>query len=245
MQRCRRQRRSLLLGLWALLAWSFVSCGQAEDATTAGVPSSATASDPGTEQPTAPTTVVSTTTSAATTSTSMSSTETPVSPQALRLLVDGLGVLPFGEPADSAITMLVEAVGGQPTGDSTIEGVMPSGFGGTTVRFVEFGQLSVIMSDGAYYRDDGVIHFAGWSLAGTGPNELTTPEGITLGSTVEELRTAFGDQLHVPSTPEECSGAWFFWVGSSALGFEGDLSDPPTDESSSVIRLAAGAQSEC
>ena len=163
----------------------------------------------------------------------------------LALRADGLGMLRFGEPADSAILRLVQAVGGQPTGDSTITGVMPGGFSGRTVRFVEFGQLSVILSDGTYYRDDGILHFAGWTLDGTDPSELVTPEGITLGSTVDDLRAAFGEQLRLPTTPNECTGTWDFGVGPSELGLEGDLAGPPTDGSSSVIRLGAGAQSSC
>ncbi|MGB5756434.1 MAG: hypothetical protein WBM50_05925 [Acidimicrobiales bacterium] len=113
---------------------------------------------------------------------------------------------------------------------------------------MSFGQLTVIISDGAYYRDDGVMYFAGWSLDGTGPSELATPQGITLGSTIDELRTAFGDQLRLPSGPADadaCGGAWSFGVGPSDLGFEGELSGPPTDGSSSVTRLAAGAQASC
>jgi hypothetical protein len=161
------------------------------------------------------------------------------------LLNDGLGDVRFGEPADTALPLLIDVLGRQPTDDSTSTGDLPQGFSGTAVRFVTFGPLTVIISDGTYYRDDGVMHFAGWSLAGTGPSELATPQGVTLGATVEELQSAFGDQLHLPTELSPCTDTWLFSVGPSELGFEGDLSDPPNDGSSSVTRLAAGAQSSC
>jgi hypothetical protein len=199
------------------------------------------------DQPTA-STISPDSTSTETTSPAATSTPSTVEPSptvGLVLRSDGLGVAGFGEPVDTALPELTSAVGSPPTGDSTTTGEMPQGFGGTAVRFVVFGRLTVIFSDGDYYRDDGVMHFAGWTLAGTDPSELATPEGITLGSTVDDLRTAFGDQLRLPPTPDECSGDWLFGVGPSELGFEGALSGPPTDGSSSVTRLSAGAQSSC
>jgi hypothetical protein len=151
----------------------------------------------------------------------------------------------FGTPSDDALPQLIAVIGSEPTADSTESGEMPQGFGGMTVRFVSFGPLTVIFSDGDYYRDDGVMHFAGWSLVGPGPRASATPPGITIGSTVDELRSAFGDQLRLPSAPDECRGGWVFGVGPGSLGFEGELSGPPTDAPSSVIRLAAGAQASC
>ena len=179
------------------------------------------------------------------------STETLAPATGVSLLDNGLGVVSFGEPADSAVSLLIEAVGSQPTGESTITGVMPGGYGGTTARFVEFGQLSVILSDGQYYRDDGVMHFAGWTLSGTGSSELATPEGITLGSTADDLRAAFGERAHLPEQLDECTGAWVFTVGEVVpatserqVELWGVLDGPPTG-SASVTLLSAGAQSTC
>lgn len=179
-------------------------------------------------------------------STSASSTVPSPPVGELVLRSDGLGVVAFGEPLETALPALTTAVGSQPTADSTTTGVMPQGFGGTAVRFVSFGRLTVIFSDGGYYRDDGVMYFAGWSLGGPGQANWATPQGITIGSTVDDLRTAFGDQLRLPPAPDECAGgAWTFGVGPTALGFEGELSGPPTETLSSVTRIAAGAQSSC
>lgn len=177
-------------------------------------------------------------------STAEPSSTTPDSTEGVRLVADGLGVVRFGEPADSAIPGLVEALGREPSGDETMEAVR-GGFGGTAVRFVEFGPLVAIVNDGSYYRNDGVMHLAGWTLAATGPSDLATPEGITIGSTVEDLRRAFGEDLLLSPAPSECTGTWVFSVGPSPLGFEGELSGPPHDAETSVARLSAGAQSEC
>lgn len=185
------------------------------------------------------------TTSPADEPTTADATEPPPPPDPLVLRSDGLGAVAFGEPVDTALPPLIGAVGGGPSGDSTTTGVMPQGFGGTAVRFVEFGRLTVIFSDGGYFRDDGVMHFAGWSLSGPDSSGLATPEGITTGSTVDQLRAAFGDQLRLDSEPSECDGRWHFNVGSSSLGIEGVLGGPPTDGSSSVTTLGAGAQSTC
>lgn len=224
--------RIVLVAILALAA----GCSADPEETQAGESTASTIS---------PDSSVTDTTSPAATSTSAGATATPSPTGELVLRSHGLGVLAFGEPVDTALPLLTDAVGGQPTGDSTTTGEMPQGFGGTAVRFVEFGRLTVIFSDGAYYRDDGVMHFAGWTLAGTDPTGPATPEGVTLGSTVDELRTAFGDELHLDSAPSECDGRWHFGVGPSALGFEGVLSGPSTDGSSSVTSLSAGAQSEC
>jgi hypothetical protein len=179
-----------------------------------------------------------------TTSTQAPPTESP-SPAANPVLrSDGLGAVPFGEPADAALALLADVLGRQPTEDSTYD-AMAHGFGGTTVRFVGFGPLTVIFSDGGYYRDDGVLYFAGWTLSGPDSSALATPQGITIGSTVDDLRSAFGDQLRLSTEPSECTGTWVFGVGPSELGFEGELSGPSTDGSSSVTSLSAGAQSSC
>ncbi len=108
----------------------------------------------------------------AVTSAPVASTEPPSPAGGPLLLSDGLGAVRFGEPTDTALPLLIDVLGRHSTDDSTMTGVMPGGFGGTTVRFVDFGGLTVIFSDGQYFRDDGVMYFAGWSLAGPGPTDL-------------------------------------------------------------------------
>lgn len=208
----------------ALLGAVVVACGDGEVSTNEAPAEPAASADPTPTQAPSP------------------EPSSPAANPALRS--DGLGAVPFGEPANTALPLLADIVGSQPTDDSTSD-AMSRGFGGNTVRFVRLGRLTVIFSDGGYYRDDGVLHFAGWGLSGAESSELTTQQGITIGSTVDDLRSAFGDQLRLSTEPSECTGNWTFGVGPTELGFEGELSGPSTDGSSSVISLWAGAQSTC
>ena len=165
----------------------------------------------------------------------------------LWLREDGLGLIAFGEPDWSAMERLIEAMG-QPRGDTTWTGDMPDGIGGrdTTVRLVEFDPLIVTFTDWPIFRDDGVMHFVRWTLLeGSGSSRLATLEAISVGSTVDQLRSAYGDRLVLSEGPDECSGSWLFSVGGSALGLQGTLAGPPTDGSSIVVALTAGAQSSC
>jgi hypothetical protein len=70
--------------------------------------------------------------------------------------------------------------------------------------------------------------------------DLTTPEGITIA----ELRSASGEELSRSSAPAECTGTLGLPVGSSPSGFEGELSGPPSDTTTSVVRSSVGARFE-
>jgi hypothetical protein len=204
--------------------------------------------DTGTESPTTSTAGDTGTESATSTDTGSTTTSTAASSDRL-LVQDGLGDVPFGMVEGEALPRVVQVLGRQPDDEMTITGEpgeMPGGFGGTTVRFVDFGPLTVIFNDSDYgFRDDGQMHFAGWTLAAAGPSGWVTPEGITVGSSVDELRAAFGDRLRLPRDRDECSGEWTFSVGPTDIGFEGVLSGPPNDATSRVTTLASGAQSSC
>ena len=92
------------------------------------------------------------------------------------------------------------------------------------------------------------MHFAGWIVGR--PAEplarsslLATPEGIRLGSTVDELRNAFGERLVLPDEPDHCTDLWHMYIGGSDdPGLRGVLDGPPSGSASSTL-LAAGAQS--
>ena len=57
------------------------------------------------------------------------------------------------------------------------------------------------------FRTGGVMHFVRWMLfRGSGGRGLATPEGISIGSTVDELRAAHGEQLRLPDAPDDCAG---------------------------------------
>jgi hypothetical protein len=92
------------------------------------------------------------------------------------------------------------------------------------------------------------MHFVRWTLFDfeeTGANGLATAKGITLGSTVDDLRAAFGEQLTLPEELDECTGDWHFFArGSGDPGLQGVLDGPPSG-SATVTALSAGAQSTC
>lgn len=201
-------RKALVLAL-ALLAVAAAGCGGSDRA--------------GTAEPTIPPTTTQDTTPTEAPSTG------PSSPAPQQLLhSEGLGAVRFGEPADTALPLLFDTVGRQATNDSANLDAASQGFGGTTVRFVHFGPLTVVFSDGTYHRDDGLSHFAGWALSKDSAG-FATRQGITVGSTVDDLRSAYGDQLELSTDPSECTGTWVFRVGPTELGLEGELSaHPPT-----------------
>ena len=181
------------------------------------------------------------------TSTQPTSSETAPPVADVTLLPTGLGVVSFGEAADTALPLLEQALGRQPTSDRTETGDLPGGYGGrnTTVRFVDFNGLSLVFTSWPYYRDDGVVHLIAWGASGTGAGELSTPEGIRPGSTVDDLRAAYGDQLSLPDEPDECTGLWHFFVGPTINGLHGTLDGPASDPATSVTTIGAGAQSTC
>ncbi len=228
----------LALGLFA------AGCATEPDVTTGPEPVTVTSPD---RQPTTALNSGDTGTESTTLIPDTDSTTTSTAATGSRLLVhDGLGDVPFGVVEAEALPRLIGVLGQQPDDEMTITGEMPGGFGGTAVRFVDFGPLTVIFNDSQYaFRDDGEMHFAGWVLGAPGPPGWVTPQGITVGSSVDELRAAFGDQLSLPSAPAECTGTWIFGVGPGYVGFEGELSGPPGDAGSRVTSLAAGAQASC
>ena len=187
------------------------------------------------------------TVSSAPTSTQPTSSEVAPPVGDVSLLPTGLGVTSFGEPVDTALPLLEEALGRQPTSDRTETGDLPGGYGGrnTTVRFIDFNGLSLVFTSWPYYRDDGVVHLIAWGASGTGAGELSAPEGIRPGSTVDDLRAAYGDELSLPDEPDECTGLWHFVVGPTINGLHGTLDGPPSDPATSVTAIGAGAQSTC
>jgi hypothetical protein len=116
---------------------------------------------------------------------------------------DGLGSVALGDEAESAVEVLTSLLG-PPDDDS---GWIPalSGFGtcpGEEVRGLRWATLWVLMTDGTTeWRDDGVPHFFTY-LNSVFYDEvkslgLTTEEGIALGSTLDALREAYGEDVVV------------------------------------------------
>lgn len=120
------------------------------------------------------------------TTTAGPTTTTPPSGPALVLAPEGLGAVRFGEE-DGAVLARLGAVLGTPVDDSPLESC-PSG---AADRLVQFSELAVVFAG---------RRFVAWEIGpstGALPAPLATAEGITVGSTVSALRSAYPDRLDV------------------------------------------------
>ena len=228
----------LALGLAA------AACGRgSDDAEVTLPPTSATAPvTTGTTVPVttaAPVTTVADTTSTSTSSTTTSTTaltttSTTVPPGAQLVLgQDRLGTAMFGVEPEAVISY-VTAVLGPPTADSgwadpnSAFGVCP----GTEVRGVTWGDLLLLFSDESGVAS-GRRHFFSYTLgppfgASITPAGMATPEGIAVGSTVADLKSAFpgvyvygGDDVFGP----------YFVVNENLTGFLTGDTDADTVQS--------------
>jgi hypothetical protein len=169
----------------------------------------------------------------------------PASPrleESILLRPDGLGIVAFGTPTDEALAGLEELIGSPP----------PSG--GDQADWVEYLGwpdlgLSVGVSLPGWSEYDGVSRFVGWQYFGSsaGPT-LTTPEGVTVGTTLAELRVTYGDALVVHLLEPACGGgSWSFVVqrtGTEDLLLTGLFAERPTDDTE-VWMLMAGLGVGC
>lgn len=101
----------------------------------------------------------------------------------------GLGVVSFGSEAATVLPVL-EARFGRPVDDRPL-GSCPSG---EVDRLVQFAELSVLLD-----VTGGREHFVAWDLGtpSTGRPRLVTAEGIGIGTSLAELRSAYGDRLQL------------------------------------------------
>lgn len=140
-----------------------------------------------------------TTTTSTTTTTTTTTIPAPLGVDELILRSDGIGAALFGTDPDSVIRYLTSVLGA-PTDDS--DWVDPSTYyacEGTVVRRVEWGVLAVMFGDESDVAS-GRSHLMSYTYGavdrlGDEPRELRTSTGVTLGSTVAELRSAHPDVL--------------------------------------------------
>lgn len=196
----------------AAAVWVMGRGGAAEEAQLAATTTVTSSSAPETTLPTtteAPVTTVPTTlppttvpTTTLPTTTIEASTTTTLAP--LLLMSDGLGAVDFGDDAESVIAAVAERLEGSSSDSGWVAargqfGTCP----GTVVRVVRWDSLRLFFSDGPTEFAEGLHHFFYYSQSIVETDrvlDLTTREGITLGTTVEELEDVFGDQLTIEST---------------------------------------------
>lgn len=149
---------------------------------------------------------------AATETVTITTTETAQTPSArpsdkpLVAEPGGLRAVTLGEPLDRVVAEMNARfgppdadTGWEPAGTSSF-GVCPGATEGAQVRGIRWSRIRLLFSDGpTSYGSDGYEHVFAYDLtsfegSGTVP---TTAEDIGLGSTVEELRDAYGDRLEI------------------------------------------------
>jgi hypothetical protein len=148
---------------------------------------------------------------------------------------NGVGDAIFGVEPEEVIEY-IRSIAGPPASDSgwadpfSAFGVCP----GTEVRGVVFGDLLVLFSDESSVAS-GRRHFFAYAYGPplgfeARPAAMRTPEGITIGSTVAELRAAYPDVIVTPADDINLAN---FHVNDNLNGFLTGAAD--TDEVHSII----------
>ena len=151
--------------------------------------------------------------------------------EGLVLRPDGLGAVAFGDNETDTMAILTGLLG-EPQHEATcndLDSCTRAGYGWCRYLYDarwEFEKLSIVIAD--CERQDGwpdtpeLISWRSW--LGTA---LRTPEGVGPGSTLGEMRAAYGDKLHVGY--DECAGGLYVVVRSSdgSGGFHGYIPEPP------------------
>jgi len=215
------QRRAVRIGAVCAMVLVLGACaylGSDDDAASTTVPAVVDTTAASVEVPAGDTTIpaapsTSAITVAPTTSTTTTTTVPPTTTIPPPLGVDelvltstALGQARMGTDPDQVVSY-VSAILGSPTSDTGW--VTPESFvacEGTTVRRVEWGALGVMFGDESTVAS-GRTHLMSYSYGLVGrldaePQGLLTAEGLGLGSSVDQLLTAYPDALIDEGDPE-------------------------------------------
>ena len=215
------QRRAVRIGAVCTMALVLGSCaylGSDDDAASTTVPAVVETRAASVEVPAGDTTIAAAPstsaitvapTSTTTTTTTVPPTTTippPLGVDELVLTSTALGQARMGTDPDQVVSY-VSAILGSPTSDTGW--VTPESFvacEGTTVRRVEWGALGVMFGDESAVAS-GRTHLMSYSYGLVGrldaePQGLLTAEGLGLGSSVDQLLTAYPDALIDEGDPE-------------------------------------------
>lgn len=138
----------------------------------------------------------STTTSApTTTSTEATTTTLALTKDSVVLAADGLGpALPFGTNSARAIQSMVQALG-NPDKNTPLPAGQPCG----ATRRLQWANFQVLVNEVVSQAGAGRPGFAGWYLGAPAATSLPfhTDKGIAIGSTVAQLKAAYGPDVTV------------------------------------------------
>jgi hypothetical protein len=175
MTEIRRRRAAIVVLSAALLTAAACNGGDGDSSsdTTEGTPPSI----PLTTESTAPTT-----------------TTAPLTKEAIVLAGDGVGPLKFGTNAANTIRRLMDALG-QPEKNQPL----PAGTACAATRRLQWGNFQVLVNEVGGSSGAGRPGFGGWFLGATtgAPLDFKTEKGIGLGSTVGQIKAAYGTDVTV------------------------------------------------
>jgi hypothetical protein len=136
-----------------------------------------------------------TTTAAPTSSTESTTTTVPFTKDSIVLAADGLGArLPFGTNSARTISVLIQALG-NPDKNTPLPAGQPCG----ATRRLQWANFQVLVNEVVSTAGAGRPGFAGWYLGAPAATTLPfkTDKGITLGSTVAQLKAAYGTDVTI------------------------------------------------
>lgn len=83
--------------------------------------------------------------------------------------------------------------------------------------------LLIVFSDGSDTATPAPAHFTGWSY--DGGMTLVTPEGITVGTSLDDLQTLVGAG-NTPTRPDPETGTWGFSLNGIGIRLTGENIEP-------------------
>ena len=159
--------------------------------------------------------VTTTTTAPTTTSTAPTTTTALLTKDQIVLAADGVGAIKFGNNSANTIRRFMDALG-EPEKNTPL----PAGTACGATRRLHWANFQVLVNEVTSASGAGKPGFTGWFLGPptAAPLDLKTEKGITVGSTVAELKAAYGDDLTVAGRGAEGPGFTITAPGGIMLG---------------------------
>jgi hypothetical protein len=150
-----------------------------------------------------------------TTSTAATTTTAPLTRDQIVLAADGVGAMKFGNNSANTIRRFMDALG-QPDKNTPL----PAGTACGATRRLHWANFQVLVNEVTSASGAGKPGFAGWFLGPptAAPLDFKTEKGITVGSSVAQLKAAYGGDVVVAGRGEEGPGFTITAPGGIMLG---------------------------